>query len=160
MTIARAILFAGVIAAPFTTYSGPAVASGTRKGTAMTTVSLGEHAKLVVSPSERGRVRKFYVDVLGCEQTKKSDAIDIFRIGKTLFVGIVYQRGAQSASARLNGVWLELRTADPAALRRRIEDFGIEGIKYWDKDHFYFQAPGGQVFRLVADTEDMSKWQR
>jgi hypothetical protein len=53
-----------------------------------------------------------------------------------------------------------LETADPDALKRSILDFGIAEIEYWDKEHFYFQAPGGQVFRLAKIIEDMSKWQR
>jgi hypothetical protein len=39
-------------------------------------------------------------------------------------------------------------------------EFGIEQVPFWDKEHFYFQAPGGQVFRLIGKTEDMSRRQR
>jgi hypothetical protein len=42
-------------------------------------------------------------------------------------------------------------------LKQQILRFGIPKIKHWDREHFYFQAPGGQVFRLVGSTEDMSK---
>jgi hypothetical protein len=54
---------------------------------------------------------------------------------------------------------MELRTDRPEKLKQKILKFGIKEIKYWDKDHFYLQAPGGQVFRLVGNAEDMSKWQ-
>ena len=48
----------------------------------------------------------------------------------------------------------------PDDLKAEILRFGIGEIAYRDRDHFYFQAPGGQVFRLIDAAEDMSKWQR
>lgn len=30
---------------------------------------------------------------------------------------------------------------------------GVTEVDYTDKTHFYFQAPGGQVFRIVSDAE-------
>ena len=30
-------------------------------------------------------------------------------------------------------------------------DFGVKEVEYPDKSRFYFQAPGGQVFRLVPE---------
>ena len=45
-------------------------------------------------------------------------------------------------------------------MKEKIVGFGIKKVEFWDKEHFYFEAPGGQVFRLVGTTEDMSKWER
>jgi hypothetical protein len=129
-------------------------------GATMTQLSFGEHSKLIVQPSDRKAVRRFYRDVLGCPQTRESERIDTFKIGATFFLGVIYDDTAPSADDRLKSIWLELRVADPAATRQKILDFGIKGIEYTDKEHFYFQAPGGQVYRLVGDTEDMSKWER
>ena len=126
----------------------------------MTNVSLGEHSKLTANPAERDRVRKFYTQVLGCPATKESGKIDIFRIGSDFSLGVVYDNSALSAADGLKSIWLELRTPEPEALKARILEFGIQEASFWDKEHFYFQAPGGQVFRLVGKTEDMSRWQR
>ena len=126
----------------------------------MTNVSLGEHSKLTANPAERDRVRKFYTQVLGCPATKESEKIDIFRIGKDFSLAVVYEDSALSAADGLKSIWLELRTPEPEALKTRILEFGIEEVPFWDKEHFYFQAPGGQVFRLVGKTEDMSRWPR
>ncbi len=127
--------------------------------TNMTTVSLGENSKLTALPSERDRIRKFYRDVLGCPATRESDKSDIFRIGTGFYLGVVYDDSALSASDALKSIWLDLRTDHPEELKQKILEFGITGIAFWDKEHFYFQAPGGQVFRLVGTGEDMSKWQ-
>jgi hypothetical protein len=126
----------------------------------MTTLSLGENSMLTVNPAERNRVRKFYAEELGCTATKESERIDIFRVGATFFLGVTYDDAALSASDGLKSVWLDLRTDDPESLTQQILKFGIKGIDFWDKEHFYYQAPGGQVFRPVGATEDMSKWQR
>jgi hypothetical protein len=44
-------------------------------------------------------------------------------------------------------------------MKRKILAFGVKEIETWDKAHLYFQAPGGQVFRLVGDGEDLSKFE-
>lgn len=126
----------------------------------MTNVSLGEHSKLTANPGERDRVRKFYTQVLGCPATKESEKIDIFRIGTDFSMGVVYDDFALSAADGLKSIWLELRTPEPKALKARILEFGIQQVPFWDKEHFYFQAPGGQVFRLAGKTEGMSRWRR
>lgn len=126
----------------------------------MTNVALGEHAKMVVLPSERGRVQQFYRDILGCRVTAKSKAMDLIRLGTDFYIGVVYDDSALSAADRLNSIWLEIRTENPEELKQRVLAFGITEVEFWDKEHFYFQAPGGQVFRLVGVSEDMSKWQQ
>jgi hypothetical protein len=112
----------------------------------MTLVRLGENSKLTALPSERKQVRKFYRDVLGCEQTRKSEGVDVFEIGSNFNLGVIYDERALSLPERMKSIWLELETADPDAPKRSILDFGIAEIEYWDKEHFYFQAPGGQSF--------------
>ncbi len=123
-------------------------------------VSLGEHSKLTVNPSEQNNIRKFYQEILGCPATKKSKTIDVFKIGDKFYLGVVYDDSALSKEENMKSIWLELRTENPEELKNKILKFGIKEIDYWDKEHFYFQAPGGQVFRLADSGEDMSKWQR
>lgn len=119
-------------------------------------VSLGEHSKLTAHPSERNQIRKFYQDILGCPAVKKSDAIDLFKVGDTFYLGVVYDDSALSKKDCLKSIWLELRAEEPEELKNKILNFGIKEIEYWDKKHFYFQAPGGQVFRLAGISEDLS----
>jgi hypothetical protein len=59
-------------------------------------------------------------------------------------------QGNQEQIARYTRRWQRLiRTGLPDRVERG-EHF----------NHFYFQAPGGQVYRLISAGEDMSKWQR
>jgi hypothetical protein len=126
----------------------------------MANIELGEHSKMVIHPSERDRVQQFYRDVLGCQVTTKSKPMDLIRLGMDFYIGAVYDGSALSDADRLNSIWLELRTEDPDGLKQQILGFGCKEVEFWDKEHFYFQAPGGQVFRLVGKTEDMSKFEQ
>jgi hypothetical protein len=124
------------------------------------TVKLGENSKITVAPTERDRVRCFYSDVLGCKVIPKKELDLVQFSGGNFFIGVVYDAAALSEPEMLKAVWLDIRTEDPMGLNEKILGFGLKEVKFWDKEHFYFQAPGGQVFRLVGSTEDMSKWQQ
>lgn len=126
----------------------------------MSRLSLGEHSKITVAPAERQRLQKFYRDVLGCKVITKAPAADLIQVAPNFYIGVNYDEAALKESDVQKAIWLELRTDDPEALKEKIVGFGIKRIEFWDKEHFYFQAPGGQVFRLVDTTEDMSKWER
>jgi catechol 2,3-dioxygenase-like lactoylglutathione lyase family enzyme len=158
--VLAAIAVAGTARAADVSSNGEIGTTPTQKGSTVNSVTFGENSKLTVLPSERDRIRSFYRDVLGCPMTKKSDRADFFKIGNTFYLGVIYDDAAQSPKDRFQSIWLELRTDHPEELKQKILQFGIAEIEYWDKEHFYFQAPGGQVFRLSGTTEDMSKWQR
>ncbi len=123
----------------------------------MSQVLLGENSKLSASKNERSRIREFYRDVLGCEIVEK-EVVDIIQLGPTFHIGVRYEEPTLTAEQMMKAMWLELRVERPDAMKKAILDFGIREIDFWDKEHFYFQAPGGQVFRLAGSAEDMSKW--
>lgn len=126
----------------------------------MILLMLGEHSKMTVLRSERDQFRKFYRDVLECRITKTSPAADIFQVGPHFSIGAVYGDTALPADEMRQSIWLELKTDHLEDMKKKILAFGIVPLEYWDKEHFYFQAPGGQVFRLISTTEDMSKFER
>jgi len=126
----------------------------------MTRLSLGEHSKIMVAPAERQRLQNFYRDVLGCKVITKGPAADLIRVAPNFYIGVNYDETALKESDVQKAIWLELRTDDPGALKEKILEFGIKRIEFWDREHFYFQAPGGQVLRLVGTTEDMSQWEQ
>jgi hypothetical protein len=129
---------------PTTTANGMASASP---------VSLGEHSKLNAQLTDRERIRAFYQGVLGCKLMVLSANLDSFQLGSTFNIGIIYDSAAPSAADVYKGIWLELETDHPEQLKEKILHFGIQGIDYFEKKHFYFQAPGGQVFRIVQTGE-------
>lgn len=58
----------------------------------------------------------------------------------------------------MKAIFLELQADDVDEMWRRIIDFGVRVLPVPDP-HLYFQAPGGQVFRLVGVGEDLSTYE-
>lgn len=126
----------------------------------MATVSIGNHCKLVCRPADQARIRAFYADVLGCELTKQTPDVDFIRFDQGFFLAILYSDRALGEQEARASIWLELRTDDAAGLSERIVSFGVHRIDVPGAEHLYFQAPGGQVFRVVARDDDLSRFER
>jgi catechol 2,3-dioxygenase-like lactoylglutathione lyase family enzyme len=124
----------------------------------MAKVQLGNHTAVYVAKSERERLRQFYGGVLGCRAGVLSDAVDRFDMEGVHFV-FVYQDTALEESAFLRAIYLELKTDDLEGTKQAILGFGVKTVDIPDP-HLYFQAPGGQVFKLVAATEDLTVYER
>lgn len=133
----------------------------------------GNHTALRVRRSERDRIREFYGDVLGCQLTRESDNKDDFRMDDGFYIAFLYESGdgreagkgvtyaadeALSDDGFLKAIFLELKADDVEEMRKNIVAFGVKVLEVPDP-HLYFQAPGGQVFRLVGTNEDLSKYE-
>lgn len=116
--------------------------------------SIGNHMKVNVHKSLRERVRSFYVDVLQCT-TIPSPApdLDLYLFSNRFVVGVFFceQGDVLSEEDHLKAAWLEIKTNDVSEVKRRLIAFGVKHVDYPDKTRFYFQAPGGQVFRLAPE---------
>lgn len=126
----------------------------------MSKVILGHHSAIVVNRAEQGTFRRFFHEVLGCEVIRQSDLKDDFRLGGNFYIGVLYENEgvALDESGFSRAIYLELATDDVDEVRRRIVDFGVKVLDMQDP-HLYFQAPGGQVFRLVGIDEDLSRYE-
>jgi hypothetical protein len=126
----------------------------------MAHVSIGNHSKIVARHADQEVIRAFYQGVLGCALTKESKDVDYIKFHEDFFLAVLYQDAVPSPEALRQSIWLELRSEDPALLRKQIVDFGVTQIEIPGADHLYFQAPGGQVFRLVQRGEDLSRFEK
>jgi catechol 2,3-dioxygenase-like lactoylglutathione lyase family enzyme len=126
----------------------------------MARVVLGNHSAVVVPRAERDRIRRFYRDVLGCAVIRQSDLKDDFRLGDDFYIGVLYENEdvALDESGFSKAIYLELKADDVEEMRQRIVAFGVKVLDVQDP-HLYFQAPGGQVLRLVGVDEDLSKYE-
>jgi hypothetical protein len=115
---------------------------------------IGNHLKLNVHKNLRGRVRLFYIDVLQCT-TIPSPApdLDLFLFSNSFVLGVFFceQADVLSDEDHLKAAWLEIKTKEVQEVKRRLAEFGVKEVEYPDKTRFYFQAPGGQVFRLAPE---------
>jgi catechol 2,3-dioxygenase-like lactoylglutathione lyase family enzyme len=126
----------------------------------MANVSIGNHSKIIARHSDQERIRSFYRGVLGCVFTKESEDVDYIRFHEGFFLAVLYQDSVLSPAELRQSIWLELRCDEPETMRRRIVDFGVTVVDMPGPDHLYFQAPGGQVFRLVRTGEALSRFEK
>ncbi len=127
----------------------------------MATVTMGNHSSVLVPRQERDRIREFYCDVLGGEVAKADPERDFIRLSGDFYIVFLYgDVAAESEFLRsARAIWLELKSDDEAATRRRILESGLVRPLEIPDPHLYFQAPGGQCLRLVAADEDLSKYE-
>ena len=123
----------------------------------MAKVIFGNHSAVRVPRAEKDRIRKFYRDVLGCEITREGDQKDDFRMGDNFYIAFLYENEgvALDESGFSKAIYLELKVDNVEEMRQKIVAFGVTVLEVPDP-HLYFQAPGGQVFRLVGINEDLS----
>lgn len=126
----------------------------------MAKVMMGNHSAVVLPRAEQDRIRRFYRDVLGGEIIRQTDLKDDFLIGGNFYIGVLYE--SEGIALDENGfskaTYLELKADNVDEMRQKIVAFGVRVLEMQDP-HLYFQAPGGQVFRLVGIDEDLSKYE-
>lgn len=126
----------------------------------MAKVIFGNHSAVRVPRTEKDRIRQFYRDVLGCKIMRESDQKDDFRMGENFYFAFLYESEevALDESQFLKAIYLELKADNVEDMRQKIVAFGVKVLEVPDP-HLYFQAPGGQVFRLVGINEDLAKYE-
>ena len=126
----------------------------------MAKVIFGNHSAIRVPRTERDKIRNFYRDVLGGEITREGDQKDDIRLGDGFYIAFLYEDegAALDESGFMKAIYLELKTDNVEEMRQKIVAFGVKVLEVPDP-HLYFQAPGGQVLRLVGIDEDLSKYE-
>lgn len=115
---------------------------------------IGNHMKTTVHPDLRERVFIFYRDILGGEILPIDKAnFDLFRFSNNFILGVTYSTDCLTEKQFLNAMWCEIKTNNVSQLKEKLINFGVKEVEYEDKAHFYFQAPGGQVYRIVEENE-------
>jgi hypothetical protein len=81
-------------------------------------------------------------------------------MGGNFYIGVLYENEgvALDESAFSKATYLELKADNVEEMRQKIVGFGVRVLEMRDP-HLYFQAPGGQVFRLVGINEDLSRYE-
>jgi catechol 2,3-dioxygenase-like lactoylglutathione lyase family enzyme len=123
----------------------------------MAKVILGNHSAVFAARSEQDTIRKFYCDVLGCKVRVQNDELDRLQLNDFHFC-FVWQSAALDEAHFLKAFHVELKSDNVEEMRKKILVFGVKKIDVPDP-HLYFQAPGGQAFRLAGINEDLSLYQ-
>jgi catechol 2,3-dioxygenase-like lactoylglutathione lyase family enzyme len=123
----------------------------------MPEAAFGNHSAVTVPRQDRDSIRKFYCDVLGGKIVKKDNERDILRLEENFYIAFHYGDVADDSEflRSSRSIWLEIKSDSVEEMTRKILDFGVRKLEIPDP-HLYFQAPGGQVLRLVGLNEDLS----
>jgi hypothetical protein len=123
----------------------------------MAKVTFGNHSSVIVPRQDRDSIRKFYCDVLGGKITKGENERDFLLLGDNFYIAFLYGDVPDESEflRTARSVWLEIKSDNVEEMTRKILDFGVRKLDIPDP-HLYFQAPGGQVLRLVGIDEDLS----
>ena len=123
----------------------------------MAKVIFGNHAAVIVPRKDRDSIRKFYCDVLSGTITKAEDERDFVRLGEN-FIAFLYGDVADESgfSRAARAMWLEIKSDNVEEMSKKILESGLVRKLDIPDPHLYFQAPGGQCWRLAGIDEDLS----
>lgn len=114
---------------------------------------IGNHLKMHLPHYLRKRTAQFYIEILGCRRIadKPYPDVDLYEFPDGFVIGCFYYDEIDTLRENdyLMATWMEIKTDNPAALKERLIEFGAREVEFEDKSRFYFQASGGQVFRVA-----------
>src|SRR5262245_45106957 len=108
---------------------------------------------------------RFFSTIFGCEALERpSPSVTRDSVGRSTPVyafwfpdggafSVEFTEDALDAARARRGAYLELQSDDVSELKEKILAAGIPQVEPFDSPYFYFQAPGGQVWRLVPAPE-------
>ena len=115
--------------------------------------AIGRNMKWLVDRALREQVRAFFVEGLGASQPAGPPHIDLYKLGDGFQIGVFSVDPAEAVRPedQRKAAWLEFIVGDIEGTIKKLGELGVQEIEYVDKEHRYFQAPGGPVFRLASE---------
>lgn len=115
-------------------------------------MSLGPNVKITAPEATRAAQHALYAGLFGCKVIHPTPTMDVFVFPDGACVGVAFVPAAEALTVEQakRGAWLEYRVDDVDGTVAALAEQGLTPFAYHDATHHYFQAPGGQVFRLAA----------
>jgi hypothetical protein len=119
---------------------------------------IGKHHHLNVAEELRSQTQAVFQTVLGATKSSTGGAaipprpdLEVFEFEDGSSIGVFYVSADNTLTPEqhMAAIWLEFEVEDIAQTTAALAALGIEPFEYEDRAHHYFQAPGGQVFRLA-----------
>lgn len=116
--------------------------------------ALGNNAHIFARPHRRKDLTWLFDEVLGCgpvatvEHPGMPEPMLLVRFPDGGALSVEFTDDAPDDENPRLGAWLELRSADPAALMRAAREAGVPEVTH-PGHPYYFMAPGGQVFTIA-----------
>lgn len=120
-------------------------------------IALSSTVHLFARPETKTRLLQFFSDVLGLNPVEVTKAylkspqpMYTVEFANGANLSVEFAEDARSDEQGLRGAWFELKVDDAEALQQKALAFGLKRVVHPFTSFFYVQAPGGQVFRIVA----------
>jgi len=112
---------------------------------------IGLNHRLSVAKPLKDATRALYEGVLQASVKSPRPEVDIFTFANGSGIGVFYvdPSEALTPAQHMKAIWLEFEVDDEPATAASLETLAMRPFEYFDTEHKYFQAPGGQVFRLA-----------
>ncbi len=117
-------------------------------------IALGNNVHIFARPARREALKWLFETVLQCgpvatvEHPGMVAPMLVVRLPEGGSISIEFIEDAADADQPRFATWLELRSAEPAALMGTVLEAGLREVKH-PGHPYYFMAPGGQVFTIV-----------
>jgi hypothetical protein len=116
-------------------------------------IDFGVGISMPVKPELRERTEKFLAEILHLKQTLKSEHYSCYQFPNGQIIGITSDQNAPTELEYEQSTWLEIVTSDFDATKKRLIEFGVRRVNEEMKDAFFFNLPGGAVFRLISEKQ-------
>jgi len=112
---------------------------------------IGLNHRLSVANTFKDQTRAVYEGVFGATVKSPRPGVELYTFANGSGIGIFYvaPEEALTPAQHLKAIWLEFEVDDEPAVAAGLGKLGMRPFEYFDKEHKYFQGPGGQVFRLA-----------
>ncbi len=125
----------------------------------MAKIDFGFGVSMPIRPHERNRAEEFFSKVLGLTQTLKNEQYTCFKFPNGQILGLTPDENAPNEEEYERSTWLEMVSSDFEETKKNILKFGVRQVVGGMSEAFFFNIPGGAVFRLLSEemAEDQSK---
>jgi hypothetical protein len=113
-------------------------------------ISLNSRVHTYARPAVKEALTNFFTNFLEAEVIPiPGTSMLAFRFHDNSSYSVEFTEDALNDQQALRGAWLEVKTDDPEALKKKVIEAGLLQVEYLT-DRFYFQAPGGQVWGIFS----------
>jgi hypothetical protein len=116
-------------------------------------IGLSNRVHTYARPAVKEALTKFFTHILEAEVVPiPGTSMLAFRFPDNSSYSVEFTEDALNEQQARRGAWLEVKTDDPEALKKKVLEAGLLQVEYLT-GRFYFQAPGGQVWGILSTSK-------
>ena len=113
-------------------------------------IDFGVGLSMPIKPESMKMAEEFIANCLGCPEISRNPNYTCFKFPNGQILGLTPDSNAPTEKEYENSTWLEVVSEDFDATKKRIQQFGAREVAGGMEEAFFFNIPGGAVFRLIS----------